>query len=472
MQEPGAPAMPVPAMPPLPAGARHTPHGFAVPRADAAAARALCDALTLRPKGTPRGLPQPPPVRAYRVGASYVYVPRRLALAAYGPASCGVSGDSGESGDPMRPEALAFAGELRPAQAAARDAFLAAARDPARRGGVLALPTGAGKTVVALSAAAALGRRTLVVVHKAFLMDQWRARAAAFLPGASVGRVRGARRELGREHDVVVAMIQTLCVPGKFAPADFAGFGLAVVDECHHVGAAVFSRAMFLIPAAYALGLSATPERRDMLTDIVYWHLGALAAPAPRACDGADRDVVVRVHRFAAAPPAARTTFHRPAAALTALCEDPARTAFVLDCIRACDADRPGGRILVLSDRVAQLRALAGLAAGAGLDAGMYVGGAAPADLAVAAARRVVLGTYGMCAEGFDVPEIDTLVLASPRRDVAQAVGRVLRVPADSRARPPMVVDVVDAAPPLFKSQAAARARLYSARGYKVIQRT
>jgi len=56
--------------------------------------------------------------------------------------------------------------------------------------------------------------------------------------------------------------------------------------------------------------------------------------------------------------------------------------------------------------------------------------------------RRVVLGTYKMCSTGTDVPRWDTLVMATPRADVKQAIGRVLR--SVQGKKQPVIFDLVD----------------------------
>ena len=91
---------------------------------------------------------------------------------------------------------LRFAGSLTDVQqrgVLAYEERLASAANP--KGSIVVLPCGYGKTVFALYLAARLGRRTLVLVHKAFLVEQWQARVRQFLSGASVGVVQQGRVE-------------------------------------------------------------------------------------------------------------------------------------------------------------------------------------------------------------------------------------------------------------------------------------
>ena len=74
------------------------------------------------------------------------------------------------------------------------------------------------------------------------------------------------------------------------------------------------------------------------------------------------------------------------------------------------------------------------------MSCGFYVGGMKEKDLALAAMKPVLLATYGMAAEGLDIKTLTTLVLATPRTDIVQAVGRILR----SEHQRPLIIDVID----------------------------
>lgn len=91
-------------------------------------------------------------------------------------------------------------------------------------GGVLCLPTGEGKTVVALHAACTLKVKTLVVVHKQFLVDQWAERIARFVPRARVGRIQQKTVDT-KERDIVVGMLQSIAMR-SYGPEVFEGLGL------------------------------------------------------------------------------------------------------------------------------------------------------------------------------------------------------------------------------------------------------
>ena len=140
----------------------------------------------------------------------------------------------------------------------------------------------------------------------------------------------------------------------------------------------------------------------------------------------------------------------------------------MVDAIQKEYAEKAGQQIMVLSQnrnllvyihRAIEHRAFATV--------GYYVGGMKEADLKESERKDVILATYGMAAEALDIKTLTTLVLATPRTDVTQAVGRILRV----RHERPLVVDIVDVHQ-VFQKQWQKRARFYRKSKYKIVGTT
>mgnify|MGYP003343418342 FL=1 len=140
-------------------------------------------------------------------------------------------------------------------------------------GGLLDVEPGKGKTVMALAILCKLKKKTLIVVHKTFLMNQWEERIAQFIPLAKVGKIQGKIIDVENK-DIVLGMLQSLCKPDNYNQSIFDDFGLSIYDECHHLSAEGFSNCLNSVVTNYTLGLSGTMTRKDGLTKVFKWFLG------------------------------------------------------------------------------------------------------------------------------------------------------------------------------------------------------
>ncbi|WP_130471820.1 DEAD/DEAH box helicase [Candidatus Magnetaquicoccus inordinatus] len=152
----------------------------------------------------------------------------------------------------------------RPHQQEALDAWLAA-----KRQGVVVLPTGAGKTLVARLAIAKTQRDTLILVPTLDLMQQWHEQlAASFL--IPIGLLGGG--------DYQLESITVSTYDSAYLRMEQIGdrFGLLICDECHHLPATTTRLAAIQSIAPFRLGLTATPERTDGQEADLYDLLGAI----------------------------------------------------------------------------------------------------------------------------------------------------------------------------------------------------
>ena len=398
--------------------------------------------------------------QVFMESSNKIYVPKYFGLKRFGaPARRTIS-----QGDPIE---VAFTGLLRKEQMQPVDAFLDAARDPMRMGGILSLPCGAGKTVIALHLLATLGRKTLIVVHKDFLLNQWKERIAQFLPGASVGVIKAKTVDVAGR-DIVIASLQSLSMK-EYAEDVFDGVGLLIIDECHRVGTEVFSRALSKTNFMYSLGLSATVTRKDGMTKAFIHFLGDILYKGKRREDAVD----VVQHRF----------FHQDeqyckeemigigkpnvSRMINNICAFEPRTQLIVGSILDVVARDAGRKVLVLSDRKSQLTIIKEAIEAGGVTVGFYWGGMKPAALADSETKQVMCATFAYAAEGMDVPGLDTLFMVSPKSDIEQSCGRILRQKADESKRTPLIFDVVDEFS-LFERQAAKRRAFYKKHGYVV----
>lgn len=368
-------------------------------------------------------------------------------------------------GEPTACPSLSFQGRLKSEtrQHEAAEACAKAFRE--RGGGILSLPTGFGKTTVGLFVACQLGLKTLVIAHKEFLIDQWIERIGQFVPRARIGRVQQDVCDTA-DKDIVVAMMQSVC--SKDYGRAFDDFGLLIIDEVHHISAPTFCRCMYRANCPYVLGLSATPERKDGLTRVIEWFVGPVFFKIERKAQQHVRVSVVKYgcEDYGRPPPQTRNGTLNLPELVSRVCMDPARNRAIIEAIKKCVAQ--GRKTIVLSDRRNHCMDLLAALQVQGIDAALYIGGMKQEARKESEKSGVIIATYSQANEGLDIPSLNALVLATPKSDVVQAVGRILREASGHGAsHAPLVIDFLDDYG-VFYAQFAKRKRYYGAVGFDI----
>jgi superfamily II DNA or RNA helicase len=144
------------------------------------------------------------------------------------------------------------------------------------------------------------------------------------------------------------------------------------------------------------------------------------------------------------------------------------RNKMIVDFVLA--AFQKGRNILIQSDLTAHLETLNAMLTANGIppsSIGFYVGGLNKAQREhIKATKQVILATYVMTAEATDIPRLDTLVMATPKSDIRQIVGRILR--SKEGKKDPVVFDIVDPSSPVFSSYWGSRMAWYRKIGAEV----
>jgi superfamily II DNA or RNA helicase len=437
-----------------------TIHGYRIPKPENP--HHIKGILTVKPY-VPSVFVKPQFVPRYKVfqeSEEHLYVPKHYGIQNFGPYTVSTR-DVQQTPDKF----WDFKGSLRPIQMPVVNSFL----KPEPHDGIISLQTGGGKTVCALYIASQLKLPTLVLVHNTFLRDQWLERIGAFLPNARIGRVQGETLEI-EDKDIIVAMLQSLSMK-DYPPATFKPIGLVIVDECHHIASEAFSQSIPKITSKYMLGLSATPERKDKLMHVINWFLG----PMLYKSDTADKvDEKVKVEYFEFEPPNKEfneVILNDAGVMFTTLMINKVvdyepRNRFLIEILKDVFQEKER-QILVLSDRVDHTKALFEMLPPEIQAESCILGRDVKAEQRAlwCSTKRILIATYSMCKEGFDVATLNTLLIATSRPDVDQIVGRILRVEKQGRKIDPLILDVVD---PAFRRQFQERLQLYKKRSYLV----
>jgi superfamily II DNA or RNA helicase len=334
-------------------------------------------------------------------------------------------------------------------------------------GGILSLPCGFGKTILALYFISQLKKKTIVIVHKEFLMNQWIERIQFALPNAKVGIVQADKCEIAG-NDIIIGMLQTISMK-EFPPDTFNEIGHVIIDECHRIPSRVFSKALLKINSNYMLGLSATPNRKDGLTKVLKWYIGDIIY----SVKSSEKNVVL-VERYILT--STDENYNKELVNFRKQVQMPSminnitnyykRTKLIMNQVCKEILGNPARQILILSDRKQHLEDMFKMAQESGINSvGYYVGGMKKEKLKENESCKLLLGTFPMANEGLDIPSLNGLVLATPKSDIIQSVGRICRVKHDNIQ--PIIIDIVDTFS-IFDGQSKKRLTVYKKKKYQV----
>ena len=338
--------------------------------------------------------------------------------------------------------------------------------------GLIELKTGGGKTVIGLKILSIINKKTIIFVHKTFLKDQWIERINEFLPDAKIGTIQGQIIDIENK-DIVIAMIQSISMK-EYPDSIFKDFGFSLYDEVHHLSSEVFSNCLKKCNTIYSLGLSATMERKDGLTHVFKMYLGNI-------CDikfdlKKDNDnVLVKVINYNVKDDEDFITTEldykgnpKYSTMISKLSKYDYRNDFIVYVIHNEFNLNKNQQMMILCHNRNMLAYIFNKLNYAGkLSVGYYVGGMKKEDLKISEGKQVILATYQMAAEALDIKSLTSLILATPKTDIVQAVGRILR----EKHAEPLVIDIVDIHN-CFQNQFIKRKAFYNKQNYKIIKTT
>ncbi|MGI6670155.1 MAG: TOTE conflict system archaeo-eukaryotic primase domain-containing protein [Christensenellales bacterium] len=387
-----------------------------------------------------------------------------------------------------RPIDVNFCGMLREEQQSAFDALME------HEEGVLSATTAFGKTVIGAALIGARKTNTLILVHRAQLMHQWKERLSEFLqirevlPELPKKRGRQKRRDVvgifGGGNDtrggiIDIALFQSMGKMDEIKPW-IGKYGMVIVDECHHVPAVSFEQVMKKVSARYVYGLTATPKRQDGHHPILEMYLGPIRYHVDAKAQAARRPFAhLMIPRFTGTRFQLQIEERMPGISqlYNQIVTDDLRNHMIIDDVLNCVKE--GRNCLVLSERKQHVVWLSEQL-GKQLDNVITLMGSrnqrnTPCQLEAlkripSSTPLIVCATGKYIGEGFDEPCLDTLFLTMPiswQGTLAQYVGRLHRLHEGKREV--RVYDYIDTHAEMLERMYHRRLKGYAAIGYQVL---
>ena len=254
-----------------------------------------------------------------------------------------------------------------------------------------------------------------------------------------------------------------------------------IVDECHHISAVNFERVLRQVSARYVYGLTATPIRKDGHQPIIFMQCGPIRytsdARAQIAAQSFRRILVPRFTVYRNMSEDRGRTFAQVAASLA---EDDQRNKLIIEDVKSVLGENRSP--IILTKFTGHVNTLAELCKPlcdnmitlVGTDTAKAKREAVERLNAVATdAPLIMIATGQYVGEGFDLPRLDTLFLATPnswKGLIAQYAGRLHReYPGKEEVR---IYDYVDLREPICESMYRKRLAAYKAQGYVLTEQS
>ena len=377
-----------------------------------------------------------------------------------------------------------FKGKLRDEQQEAVNILAA------NSNGVLSATTAFGKTVAAIGLIAQRGVNTLILVHTKTLLDQWVQRLEQFLAIYDVPAIEEGKRKRkkslspigtlssagNRLHGIIDIALMQSCTSDNEVKSFVKGYGLVIVDECHHVSAVNFEQILKAINARYVYGLTATPIRKDGHQPIIFMQCGPIRYNADAKTQMREKTFQrLLVPRFTPFRPISGKDLSFTEV-MQQLAEDEYRNLFIVKDI--IEALKVGRSPIILTSRTAHVEILANLLKPHCPNVITLVGSESTKEKRQKMEQLqsipsieplVIVATGKYVGEGFDYARLDTLFLVSPvawKGIVAQYAGRLHR--EFEGKQDVQIYDYIDIRVPVCESMYRKRLKGYASIGYRI----
>lgn len=314
---------------------------------------------------------------------------------------------------------------------------------------ILVRDTAFGKTIISLYFFTLYQKKTLIIVNRLELLKQWETKIKLFLPDTKIGKIQGTTFDI---QDITLATVQTLTVSKKNEFLDLSQFYCTFFDEIHLFSSQVFSNILYKINSPFRIGLTATLERKDNKQELLLLHLPLL--DSIKNVDKKQKTKIFikssKIFIKTETNLAGKINYSRMVTDLTLNLE---RNKKILVEIKIYLLDK-NRKIIVMSDRLEQLNFLLKETEKFEKSVQLFTGNN---KVDFDPTKKITFATFQLAGVGFDLPELNTLLFASPRSDIRQILGRIYR---KKHLIQPIVIDFKDSHF-IFKAQLNKRKHQY-----------
>lgn len=330
--------------------------------------------------------------------------------------------------------------------------------------GIIQAQPGSGKTVVSIYMIAERKKKTIILVHRDSLADQWKSRFLQYtdVKESDIVRLKSNSYVDDLKKPIIIVTDQTFTSILKRDRTTFleelykANIGIFLADEVHtSVGAPTFAECSIHIPSRFVYGLSATPYRYDGNSDVIKYHLGEIYVPKGRSTTMAAK-VTVLLFSYGIMSSKTRSYINwggqfNKARYLTQLIKSKSLMGISKALLDKLVKD--GKEVIFVSERIKMIEEL--------YDSLLY----SNKSKFIQSAKndmldyQITFATPGKIRDGVDCPQKNCLVLTSPIGNIDQMGGRISRIKEGKEQ--PIVIDMVDIDEPEIYNSLFHRIKFY-----------
>lgn len=282
---------------------------------------------------------------------------------------------------------------------------------------IIVRPTAFGKTFTAVNIISELKMKTLVVVNRDSLVKQWQKQCQSYFPKNTIGLLQGKIRDT--HADIIISTVQSISLKSDISETflNKLKIGILILDEIHTMSADRFIQVLFKTNMPVRIGLTATLERPDQKELLICQHFNYINKIQDVKKQQTTQVCFIKTGYIMTTLLNQFTDKLNFSEMLNQLAYDEQRNLFLVETIKRYLKD--SNKILVVSDRINQLKFLHGFFP----DNSCLCTSKHKPDFT----KQIIFGIVSIVGTGLNVPDLNVLVFAMPKKNIIQIIGRVFR---------------------------------------------